>query len=106
MYCLTHLVEGTQMTINRRQLFAKAHFTVRGRKANGCPASYRELFAEALVVAYADARKMAEWKAKAAARQAQRDDELMNGLPLRSTPLDYARRSYFRTTRAVAAIGA
>ena len=90
------------MAINRKALFDKAHFNARMKRLNGCPRAYRELFAECLKLAYADARRMAEWRANAAQREAMRDAQNV-GFPLRSFR---GERTFIRTSRNVAAIGA
>lgn len=100
---------GIKSSYNRSKIFKDAHFAARGRQFNNRSISYAELFADCLKLEYARARQRAEWAAKAAARQAAREDELLNGLPIASCAYDLAakRRSYaIRTTRAVAAIGA
>lgn len=90
------------MTINRRQLFIKAHEIAAMKRFNGCRRAYREIFGEALKASYADARRQAEWRAMAAQRETMRDAQNW-GAPLRSFR---GEKTFFRSTRAVCAVGA
>ena len=90
------------MVFNRKAIFTKAHQITRSKRFNNPALNYRQTFAAALRLAYADARKQAEWRAMAAQREAMRDAQNV-GFPLRSFR---GERTFIRTSRNVAAIGA
>lgn len=90
------------MDIDRRQLFIKAHRNASIKKFNGCPRSYRDIFAECLKMAYADARRVADWRAMAPQREAQRDAQNI-GFPIRSFR---GERAFFGGSRFVCSVGA
>lgn len=95
--------QGTKaMAINRRQLFIKAHEIAAMKRFNGCRRPYREIFGEALKLAYADARRQAEWRAMAAQRETMRDAQNL-GFPIRSFP---GERTFFGGSRYASAVGA
>jgi hypothetical protein len=85
-------------------IMAKAHFNTRFKIIGGFRKPYREVFAEMLRLAWAEHRRAEESKKDWRIRQQLRDESNV-ALPLRSTPADY-RRTYHRSSRAVAAIGA
>ena len=90
------------MGFNHKAIFTKAHQIARMKKFNNPALDYRATFAAALSLAYADARRQAEWRANAAKREAQRHEQNI-GYPVRSF---YGERTFIRTSRNVAAIGA
>jgi hypothetical protein len=71
------------------------------KRFNNPKLNYRETFAAALKLAYADARRQAEWRAMAAQRETMRDEQ-NTGLPLRSFR---GERTFFGAARYVTAVG-
>lgn len=90
------------MGINRKALFIKAHEITRIKRFNNPALDYRQTFAAALRLAYADARRQAEWRAMAAQRETQRHEQNI-GYPVRSF---FGERTFIRTSRNVSSVGA
>jgi hypothetical protein len=84
-------------SINRREIFARAHFNARLRRINtGNRQTYAFWFASALRHEYAKLRQQAE-------REHLRLEQNL-GLPIRSTPAD--RKYFLGSSRFVSAVGA
>ena len=90
------------MAINRKALFQKAHEITRMKRFNNPALNYRETFAAALSLAYADARQQAEWRAMAAQRETMRDAQNW-GAPVRSFR---GEKTFFGGSRYASAAGA
>jgi hypothetical protein len=88
-----------------RDIFRKAHFNTLFRRAGSDRRPYRVVFGDMLRAAWADYRRSQEAKKSAAIRQELREEQNF-GLPLASCAFDLRRRTYFRTTRAIGAVGA
>jgi hypothetical protein len=97
------------MAINRKALaglMSKAHWNTRWKRLSGDKRAYAVIFAEQLRLSWVQARRTQEAKKSAAIREELRTEQNL-GLPLASCAFDLSRRrTFMRTTRAVAAIGA
>jgi hypothetical protein len=79
------------MTISRKAIFAKAHWNANWKRLSGDRRIYRDIFAEMLRLAWAQAKRAEEAKRSAAIREQLRTEQNL-GLPLASCAFDLAAR--------------
>jgi hypothetical protein len=96
---------GIKKNYSRKAIFSKAHWNANWKRLSGDKRPYAAIFAEQLRLSWAQARRAIEAKQSAAVREELRAEQNF-GLPLASCAFDLNRRSYFRTTRAIGAVGA
>lgn len=86
-----------------RTLMTKAHFSARWKRASNHRLTYREAFTAALKAAWEQVKRVASSRLSAATREAQRDDQNLNGVPVSSF---YGERNYFlRQSRCLSSVG-
>ena len=90
------------MAINRRQLFAKAHWNASWKRNGGDRRAYRIIFAEMLRLAWSQAKEAEAAKRSFIVREAQRDAQNW-GAPVRSFR---GEKTFFGGSRYASAAGA